>query len=105
MSRVREGGARRTPQRAADYVKRVRERVVARRLREQAAAKEDDDEEEETDFEVEDPDADHEPLGKRGPEDPPDGEGGLWKGERPVRQLPAASRAWRSSWTAARHTM
>ena len=80
MSRVLEGGARRTPQRAADYVKRVRERVVARRLREQAAAKEDDDEEEETDFEVEDPDADHEPLGKRGPEDPPDGEGGLGRG-------------------------
>lgn len=26
---------------------------------------------------MEDPDADHEPLGKRGPEDPPDGEGGL----------------------------
>ena len=35
-------------ERAADYVKRVRERVVARRLREQAAAKEGDDEEEET---------------------------------------------------------
>ena len=50
-------------ERAADYVKRVRERLVARRLREQAAAKEGDDEDK--------------PLGKRGPEDPPDGEGGL----------------------------
>ena len=64
-------------ERAADYVKRVREKVVARRLREQAAAEEGDNEEEETEVEVEDPDADHEPLSKRGPEDPPDGEGGL----------------------------
>ena len=78
MSRGRRRTSHATAaERAADYVKRVRERVVARRLREQAAAKEGDDEEEETEVEVEDPDADHKPLGKRGPEDPPDGEGGL----------------------------
>ena len=100
-------------ERAADYVKRVRERVVARGLREQAAAEEDDDEEEETEVEVEDDRSHWASVGLisrtlrmeraawraawelRFP----------WKGERPVRQLPAASRPWRSSWTAARHTM